>query len=255
MSGAPCVVCLTGAGVSADSGLATFRDAGGLWEGRRPEEVATPSAWRIDRELVWRFYQMRRRRLLEVAPNPAHHALARLEQACRAAGAGFTLISQNVDDLHQRAGSTVLAMHGQLLDLRCERCSRVLRDAEHFADALLPCAACGHDALRPDVVWFGEMPYHLDEIERALERCTHFLAIGTSGVVYPAAGLLSAARRLGAETIVNSLDAPENLHALDRFVPGPAAEVVPRLVDELCARLGLAQPEGAGGLPVAEQAD
>jgi len=234
---ASAIVCLTGAGVSADSGVATFRDAKGLWEGRRPEEVATPEAWRADRSSVWRFYQQRRRGLSAVEPNPAHHALAALEHRCLAAQVPFTLISQNVDDLHQRAGSTVLAMHGQLLDLRCERCERIVRDVEHFADELVPCSACGHGALRPDVVWFGEIPHHLDAIERVLSRCTHFLAIGTSGVVHPAAGCLAAARSRGAETFVNSLEAPDNLDPRDRFLPGPAKDVVPRLVEQLVVRL------------------
>lgn len=238
-AGAAAVVCLTGAGVSADSGVATFRDAGGLWEGRRPEEVATPAAWAADRGAVWRFYQARRRKLGAVEPNAAHRALAELERRCAAARVPFTLISQNVDDLHQRAGSSVLAMHGQLLDLACERCGRVVRDGEHLADELVPCAACGHDALRPDVVWFGEVPHHLDAIEQALDACTHFVSIGTSGVVYPAAGCLALARARGAQTIVNSLDAPDNLDPRDRFLPGRAAQVVPELVRGLLAELSL----------------
>jgi NAD-dependent deacetylase len=234
----PALVCLTGAGVSADSGLATFRDAGGLWEGRRPEEVATPEAWHADRSSVWRFYQMRRRALSEVRPNPAHEALVQLEQRCAEKDVPFTLISQNVDDLHQRVGSTVLAMHGQLLDLRCERCGDVGHDVEHLTDDLVPCTSCGHDALRPDVVWFGEVPFHLEAIEQALNGCTHFVAIGTSGAVHPAAGCLAAARSLGAATYVNSLDAPDNLDLRDTFLPGPAKDVVPRIVTMLSELLG-----------------
>lgn len=235
----PAVVCLTGAGISADSGVATFRDAGGLWEGRRPEEVATPEAWAADRSSVWRFYQARRRKLSEVQPNAAHAALARFEERCSAASIPFTLISQNVDDLHQRAGSSVLSMHGQLAVLRCESCGWTGRDLEHLDDELVPCPLCSHEALRPHVVWFGEVPFHLDAIEAALARCTHFVSIGTSGAVYPAAGCLAAARAHGASTIVNSLDAPDNLHPDDRFLPGRAIEVVPELVKTLSERLNI----------------
>jgi len=224
----PALCVLTGAGVSADSGLATFRDAGGLWEGHRVEDVATPEAWARDPQTVWRFYQRRRAALAEVAPNPAHHALAELEREFASRGLPFTLVTQNVDDLHERAGSRPLHMHGELAVLRCEACDARLRELEHTAPEFLPCEACGHPRLRPDVVWFGEIPFHLDEIERALAGCTHFVAIGTSGAVYPAAGFLSVARSLGAVTIVNSLDSPENLAAEDHFLPGNAAEVVPR---------------------------
>ncbi|MCA8981378.1 MAG: NAD-dependent deacylase [Planctomycetes bacterium] len=230
------LVVLTGAGVSADSGVPTFRDAGGLWEGHRVEEVATPEAWARDPRTVWRFYQLRRAALQEVEPNAAHLALARLERECAARGEGFTLISQNVDDLHERAGSTVLSMHGSLSHLACELCGNVILDTQSLdPDRFVPCGACGQEALRPDVVWFGELPRCLDEIDAALHGATHFLSIGTSGLVYPAAGLLSAARSLGAETWVNSLDPPENLHPRDRFHPGRAADVVPALVERWLA--------------------
>ncbi len=228
----PTVVVLTGAGVSADSGLATFRGAGGLWEGHRVEEVATPEAWERAPELVWRFYQMRRAQLDEVQPNAAHHALTRLGEELSAAGGRFTLVSQNVDDLHQRAGSEVLSMHGQLARLRCERCEAVVTDREHLdPEAFLPCTACGYERLRPDIVWFGEMPLHLEEIERAVFACDHFISIGTSGLVYPAAGYLAVARASGATTWVNSLDEPANLHPTDNYLPGLAAEVVPERVE------------------------
>jgi NAD-dependent deacetylase len=223
------VVVLTGAGVSADSGLATFRGGGGLWEGQRIEEVATPQAWRRDPEGVWRFYQLRRAALATVAPNAAHLALAELERRLAAAGARFTLVTQNVDDLHERAGSRALVhMHGELALLRCERCDARLRDLARVQPAeFVPCAGCGYPRLRPDVVWFGELPYRMDAIEAALERCTHFLALGTSGVVYPAAGFLQLARERGARTWVQALERPENLHPADEFVPGRAAEVLP----------------------------
>ncbi len=230
------VVVLTGAGVSADSGVATFRGAGGLWEGRRVEDVATPEAWARDPETVWRFYQLRRAQIATVEPNPAHHALARLERELEATGARFTLVSQNVDDLHQRAGSTVIAMHGQLARLRCEACGAVVEDREHTDPAgFVPCPGCGHERLRPDIVWFGEIPMHMEAIERAVLDCQHFVTIGTSGVVYPAAGYLEIARACGAMTWVNSLDEPENLHQADRFLPGRAAEVVPAQVERWLA--------------------
>lgn len=229
------VVVLTGAGVSADSGLATFRDAGGLWEGHAIEDVATPEGWRRDPALVWRFYQLRRAALAEVQPNAAHQALAQLERRLLAAGHGFTLVTQNVDDLHERAGSRrLLHMHGTLARLACEACGATLEDREHTDPAtFLACAGCGHAPLRPDVVWFGEMPRFLDEIFAATSAATHFVAAGTSGVVYPAAGLLALAREAGARTFVNALVAPENLEARDRFLPGPAAQVLPALLREL----------------------
>jgi NAD-dependent protein deacetylase/lipoamidase len=230
------LVVLTGAGVSADSGVPTFRDAGGLWEGHRVEDVATPQAWARDRQTVWRFYQLRRAALATVEPNAAHLALAQLEREAQARGHEFTLISQNVDDLHQRAGSTVLAMHGSLSNLACEACGAVVRDREHTdPDSFVACASCGHAALRPDVVWFGELPRFLNEIDAALRGATDFLSIGTSGAVYPAAGLLSMARSMGAATWVNSLDPPENLDSRDQFLPGRAVDVVPSLIESWLA--------------------
>jgi NAD-dependent deacetylase len=229
------VVVLTGAGVSADSGLATFRGAGGLWEGNRVEDVATPEAWRADPARVWRFYQERRAGLSAARPNAAHLALAQLERGLGAAGARFTLVTQNVDDLHERAGSrALLHVHGELAVLRCERCGQRVRDLERCDPTrFLPCAACSHARLRPDVVWFGELPRHLDEIEAALAACTHFLALGTSGVVWPVAGFLEAARRRGARTLVSALEPPDNLELADEFHAGRAVDLVPGL----CARL------------------
>jgi NAD-dependent deacetylase len=230
---------LTGAGISADSGLSTFRDAGGLWEGRRPEDVATPLAWRTERALVWRFYQERRAALARVAPNAAHRALAELERRLAARDVGFTLVTQNVDDLHARAGSTPLHMHGELAVLRCEACGARARDLAHTDPrAFVPCATCGAPALRPDVVWFGELPCHLEAIERALRAATHVLAVGTSGQVWPAAGFLEVARAMGASTWVQALERPANSHPEDRFRAGRAAQVLPGLLEELEADLG-----------------
>jgi NAD-dependent deacetylase len=235
------VVVLTGAGISADSGVATFRGAGGLWEGHSVEDVATPRAWRRDPARVWRFYQLRRAALARVAPNPAHRALVELERRLAAAGASFTLVTQNVDDLHERAGSrSLLHMHGEIAVLRCERCEARVRDLERLDPAAFAaCAGCGHARLRPDVVWFGEMPYHMESIERALAGCTHFLAVGTSGVVYPAAGFLALAREQGAHTFVQALEPPENVHRADTFVSGRAAEALPLLLERLEHEWGL----------------
>lgn len=228
------LIVLTGAGVSADSGVATFRGAGGLWDGYRIEEVATPEAWEGNPELVWRFYQMRRSQLLGVEPNAAHLALARLEKEILTLGGSFCLITQNVDNLHERAGSTPVHMHGELAKLRCERCNDTFHDLQFFEEArFLPCKKCNFPRVRPDIVWFGEVPYHLDTIYNALAEVRVFVSIGTSGVVYPAAGFLKEARRAGARTIVNSLDAPENLDPRDEFLRGRAADVVPGLVDRL----------------------
>jgi NAD-dependent deacetylase len=241
------VVVLTGAGVSADSGVPTFRDAGGLWEGHRVEDVATPAAWRRDPALVWRFYQLRRAALARVTPNAAHVALARLQRELGQCGVPVTLVSQNVDDLHRRTGAEVLDMHGQLRRLACEACSaRAWNDEDVDPERFLACAACGHAPLRPDVVWFGEVPHELDRVHAALARCTHFLCIGTSGVVYPAAGFLALARSLGARCVLNALEAPENLAPGDEFRAGRAAEVVPALVEEWLAELG---PSNAHGAP------
>lgn len=234
------VVVLTGAGISADSGVRTFRDHGGLWEGHRVEDVATPEGWERDPRLVWRFYQERRRQLRSVQPNAAHTALTAFARAVVAAGHGFTLITQNVDDLHQRAGSDVLPMHGELQKLRCEACGTVVVDTLHVDPGrFVPCPECEHPRLRPHIVWFGEMPFHMAAIERALARCTHFAAIGTSGHVYPAAGMLQQARASGAITWVQALDPPVNLDPRDRFRQGRAALAVPVLLQELAQELGL----------------
>jgi NAD-dependent deacetylase len=228
------IVVLTGAGVSADSGLAVFRGPSGLWEGHRVEDVATPQAWRRNPALVWRFYQQRRAGIREAAPNAAHVALARLELELAVAGGEASLFTQNVDDLHERAGSTARHLHGELARLRCEVCGAAVRDLERLdPERFVPCNGCGSAAMRPDVVWFGELVHRLDELEAAVRRCTHFVAAGTSGAVWPAAGFLGIARSLGARTLVASLERPDNLHPDDEFLPGRAAETVPRMVERL----------------------
>lgn len=198
------------------------------------EELATPDAWKWEPALVWRFYQERRKRLVESEPNPAHFALADLEERLKGLGVGFSLITQNVDNLHARAGSAPIHIHGELAVLRCEVCGEKVRDLEHLdPEAFVPCPQCGHSALRPDVVWFGELPYRVEDVFRQVGNATVFLSAGTSGVVQPAAGLLQLARDAGAKTYVNSLEPPENMTATDTYIPGHAAEVLPRLCQEL----------------------
>jgi len=234
----PAVLVLTGAGISADSGLATFRGQDGLWEGHNIEEVATLGAWVRNPALVWRFYQLRRAALADVEPNPAHYALCALERELAQRDLEFTLVTQNVDDLHDRAGSNPLHMHGELKTLICQSCGTKTFDETHLSPTdFVPCSNCDAPRLRPHIVWFGERPLHMPAIEARLARATHVVVIGTSGLVYPAAGFLSAARATGAATFVNSLEEPANLHASDHFLPGRASEVVPKLVEDLLAEL------------------
>jgi NAD-dependent deacetylase len=220
---------LTGAGVSAESGLATFRGSGGLWNGHRVEQVATPEAWHADPALVWRFYSMRRRDALVAQPNAAHSALAAMEQAL---GANFYLCTQNVDDLHERAGSErVHHMHGSLFESRCVRCDRPFADRAFYEDAAnLPrCAECGA-AVRPHIVWFGEMPLAMDEIYRQLDRATVLLVAGTSGSVYPAAGFVRIANGRGIPTVYVGPEEPLNAREFDEILLGTATEVLPKFL-------------------------
>ena len=223
------VVVLTGAGISAESGIRTFRANDGVWENHRIEDVATPFAWERDPRLVWRFYQGRRRQLLDVNPNSAHEALVSLESYLDE----FLLITQNVDDLHSRAGSEKLIhMHGELRKLRCEMCGEIIdaMDDEYLQDQYVKCVQCANERLRPHIVWFHEMPLRMDEIYDAVGECDVFIAIGTSGHVYPAAGLLSIAKDTGAHCIGINLDPPENVILFDEFHQGLAGELVPALV-------------------------
>lgn len=216
---------LTGAGISAESGLATFRGSGGLWNGHRVEEVATPEAWQADPELVWRFYSMRRRDALTVQPNAAHLALARLEEKL---GNRFYLCTQNVDDLHERAGSRrIHHMHGSLLQSRCVRCDQPFPDQSFYETAAcLPmCKDCGAP-IRPHIVWFGEIPLDLDTIYSQLDRATVLLVVGTSGSVYPAAGFVHIANQRGIRTIYAGPEEPQNANAFDEILLGPATEVL-----------------------------
>lgn len=227
------VVVLTGAGISAECGIGTFRQKDGLWEQHRIEDVATPEAFLRDPALVHRFYSERRSKLFSVEPGAAHLALAEFEQAYQGP---FTLITQNVDDLHQRAGSKhVLAMHGELRKVRCRYTDEVWSwDGDTFVKTL--CPSCGvADHVRPHIVWFGEVPFFLKEIQRAVANAEVFVSIGTSGHVYPAAGLVSLARRCGAKTIEWNLEPSQNSSEFDEGVYGLASEIVPRELQRLKA--------------------
>ena len=229
------IVILTGAGISQESGLDTFRDKGGLWSRVSIDEVATPEAFARDPERVPAFYNARRRRLLDpaVRPNAAHAALARL---ARDYPGELLLVTQNVDDLHERGGSAEpLHMHGELLKARCGRCGLVAPWREDLATTT-PCPACAAaGGMRPHVVWFGEIPLELERIGAALGRCAQFVAIGTSGQVYPAAGFVAAAKAAGAHTVEINLAATPGEGLFDRRLTGPAGSRVPEFVDALLA--------------------
>jgi len=223
------IVILTGAGVSADSGLGTFRDAGGLWSQYDLSAVATPEGFARNPSLVQDFYNARRANMLEAAPNAAHHAIARLQET----HPDVVLVTQNIDDLHERGGSQdVIHMHGELSRGLCAVCD-ARWDAPRVMRATHECPSCGAPrSTRPDVVWFGEMPYHMERIAEELAACDLFVAIGTSGEVYPAAGFVEEAAAIGAETLEINLD-PSAPERFDRVIAGPAVEAVPTWVAEV----------------------
>ncbi|MGH1425472.1 MAG: NAD-dependent deacylase [Pseudooceanicola sp.] len=226
------IVILTGAGISAESGLGTFRGSGGLWESKRIEDVATPEGFARDPDMVIAFYNMRRRKHLDVRPNPAHAALARLQ---RDHSAEVVLITQNVDRLHERGGSTdVIHMHGVLDALLCNACGhRWDMPFDRILDRHAPCPACNGGPTRPDVVWFGEIPYEMDVIQRHLSECDLFAAIGTSGNVYPAAGFVQIANMAAAHTVEINLEPSAVATDFADAVIGKASDVVPKWVDDL----------------------
>lgn len=233
------LVILTGAGISAESGVPTFRGADGLWEGHRFEDVATPEAFERDPALVQRFYNLRRAALKTVQPNAAHRALARLAEAW---DGNFLLVTQNVDDLHDRAladvrpglGFEMIHMHGELLKGRCTR-SGVVSDWPGDMAVDEPSPDHPEGRMRPHIVWFGEMPLHMDRIERALAACDLFVSIGTSGNVYPAAGFVQEARFAGARTLELNLEPSLGSGLFDQCVHGPATMTVPGFVDQMLA--------------------
>lgn len=228
------IVILTGAGLSAESGLGTFRDAGGIWSRYDLEEVATPQGFARNPRLVLEFYDARRANCRAAAPNPAHRALARLQAAL--GPERVLLVTQNIDDLLERAGAAeVVHMHGEVTRALCAACGQRW-DAPDRMPPGTACPACGAAAARPDVVWFGEIPYHMDRIGAALAEARLFAAIGTSGSVWPAAGFVQEAAAAGAETIELNLERSEVSGAFDRVELGRAGEIVPAWVDGLLAR-------------------
>ncbi|WP_349428023.1 NAD-dependent deacylase [Microbacterium sp. LWS13-1.2] len=224
------IVVLTGAGISAESGVPTFRGADGLWEGHLIEDVATPEAYERDPDTVLAFYDARRRALGTVVPNAAHRALARLEGAI---GGDLLVVTQNVDDLHERAGSCNLVhMHGELRRALCLACGSRPAWHEDLIDRPA-CPECEERMLRPDVVWFGEMPYDLDRIENAVVAADVFVSIGTSGAVYPAAGYVALAAAFGARTVELNLEPSDAAVPFDDARAGRASELVPAWVEEV----------------------
>lgn len=224
------LVILTGAGISAESGVATFRGPGGLWEGHRVEQVCTPQALADDPVLVHRFYDARRAALATVEPNAAHHALARLDAAWPG---DLLVITQNVDDLHERAGSRrLLHMHGELRSALCAACGQRMPHDGDLPPAAA-CPACGARALRPDIVFFGEMPYQMARIEAALAAADLFVSIGTSGAVYPAAGFVQLAAHYGAATLELNLEYSAGSGLFDETRLGLASTLVPEWINTL----------------------
>jgi NAD-dependent deacetylase len=223
-------VILTGAGVSAESGIDTFRAKEGLWERHRIEDVATPEGFARDPDLLLRFYDMRREAIQKAQPNAAHWALAHLDAAWPG---DLLIVTQNVDDLHERAGAKrLIHMHGEHLTVWCTACDARTPWHGTLIDRP-PCPECGEAALRPDVVWFGEMPYRMDEIDAALRRCDLFVSIDTSGTVYPAAGYVQTARHYGARTLEINLDPSQGSIFFDESRIGKAGDLVPRWVEEV----------------------
>lgn len=227
------IVILTGAGISAESGIQTFRASDGLWENHRVEDVATPEGFQRNPDLVQRFYNQRRAQLKKVAPNAAHRAIAHLQQDF---AGQVTLVTQNVDDLHERAGASVIHMHGELKKVRCLSCWH----SSHWEEDVVNDSACPvcnrKGCLRPDIVWFGEIPYQMNEIEQALAKADMFCAIGTSGLVYPAAGFVQMARHFGAQTVEINLEktAASRLFHDGRY--GAATVSVTHWVNDILAR-------------------
>ena len=231
---APVIFTLTGAGISAESGIKTFRDNNGLWETHRVEDVATPEAFSRDPVLVHRFYNLRRTALMDAQPNPAHVALARLQTRLRERGGDLIIVTQNVDDLHERGGAKdVIHMHGELRRALCSICGSQWRcDGELSCETV--CPSCGDvGSPRPDIVWFGEIPYHMDRIEAALVRADQFISIGTSGAVYPAAGFVQMMRSMRTPTLELNMEPSQGSTYFDAARYGPAGTIVPGWADNV----------------------
>ena len=227
------IVILTGAGISAESGLGTFRDEGGLWAQHRIEDVATPEGFARNPDLVLAFYNARRAQAAEASPNAAHYALAELEEKL---DGNLLIVTQIVDSLHEKAGSkAVLHMHGRLNGALCGACDHRW-DAPITMDKSDACPSCGAPTTRPDIVWFGEIPYHMDQIADALSQADVFVSIGTSGEVYPAANFVAEADHFGAHTIELNLEPSAGASRFAECRFGPASEIVPAWVAEELAQ-------------------
>lgn len=224
------IVILTGAGLSAESGLGTFRDVGGIWSQYDLSDVATPEAYARDPALVHQFYNARRANAAGASPNAGHRALARLEKEWRGQ---VLIVTQNVDDLHERAGSTALLhLHGELARARCTACAHEWPAPAEMSPQTL-CPACKSASARPDIVWFGEMPFHMERVMDALSGCNLFVSIGTSGSVYPAAGFVQIAAAAGADTLELNLERSDVATDFARAQQGPATEIVPEWVNSM----------------------
>ncbi len=227
------IVVLTGAGISAESGIPVFRSETGLWENHRVEDVAEYGGFMRNKNLVHNFYNTMRRSLQDKKPNAAHLALQKLQEGWAKQGGTVTIVTQNIDDLHEKAGTAdAVHMHGKLLSIKCESCGRDYPFFEDSSDQSV-CKFCGKKRLRPDIGRFGEMPYSMDEIGEALYKCILFMAIGTSGVVYPAAGFCAAARRAGAQCVEFNLNESLVATSFHYGLYGKASATVPAFVDHL----------------------
>lgn len=224
------ILVLTGAGISAESGIPVFRAEDGLWEQHRVEDVATPEGFARNPQLVHDFYNNMRRSVKTKEPNPAHLALTKLQAGLEARGGTVTIVTQNIDDLHEKAHShDIIHMHGALNSILCQHCGKSYEWHED-CDGTTECKFCHHQAMRPDIVWFGEIPYHMDAIERAIERCDLFMAIGTSGVVYPAAGFVSYCSRQGKPCLEFNLAPSANSGVFTQSFLGKAGTTLPAFV-------------------------
>ncbi len=231
------IVVLTGAGISAESGIPVFRSETGLWEQERIEDVCVPSALVKNPQKVHDFYNKMRRSLKEKKPNEGHLALAKLQEECKARGVKFTLVTQNIDDLHEKAGSEdIIHMHGFLNSLLCPRCGGHFPFFED-SRADMTCKKCNKGILRPDIVFFEEIPYFLDEIAAALEECSLFMSAGTSGAVYPAAGFVRLAKRAGAHAVEFNLEPSKVNRDFDEGIYESASKSLPKFCKELLKRL------------------
>ena len=229
------IAVLTGAGISAESGVPVFRSEDGLWEQHRIEDVATYEGFMRDKTMVHNFYNTMRQSLKSKVPNPAHKALTKLQQGLEAKGGKLFLITQNIDDLHEKAGShDIIHMHGELNNILCGSCGARIPFSDNSSVESV-CPKCGRKTMRPDIVWFGEMPYRMDEIERCLGECNLFIAVGTSGVVYPAAGFVQICKHLGKPCLEFNLEpsAVHNMFTVSYY--GKAGTTLPKFVDYLLA--------------------